>query len=751
MALSLAAVACVAPTTLLGRVDELAPRAAEVPAGVRIEHVAVGLNGHHKVGDWTPIAVDVSTDRAMRLTLIVQSIDPGGHPVVLPAGEVNLAEPGTHRIAGVYKSGQLESPVTIRMMEDGVALASRTLRPSVADDAELHPGLLQSTMLMVTLGQPAGLADFDEGSASSGGLSVEVVALDDPKSLPEQLDSLDAVDVLVVAGEYDEVTPASSRVIEDWVRRGGHLVLSVGAEAKRYRDSQLAQWIPIPVTGETIHTQLSGLESFSGRNVQIAVGRINVPGAALEAPARRVLVTGRDGPLLVAVPYGFGRITVLSVDLDRPPISQWRALPEFIQRLLGHSQSVQETGGRSRGGLTKSGISDLATQLHAVQDHFPAVSRISTFPVMGMLVLYMLLVGPIDYLVVHRLLGRPQLTWVTFPLLVVGAVLLAAWVAADTNGDVPRMNQLAILDADVESGFVRSTTWQTFYSPRSARYAVDVQPQSASWGRASTDGATTAADNKHTIWAGIPESSFGGMYRTGGSALGQPLYHLKLDAAAIEDLPVPIWGSKSLETTWQHRDQGLVQSDLRSRGVGRLSGTLTHSLPAPLSNWMLAYGNRLYFPKVDGTTGERPALEPNRPLQISPNKVDQRVLLHFLTGTVIVENKSGRGDQFQTERTAYDVLSLDPRAILRMLTFYQLIGGRNYANVDNYALGKLDMSELIELDRAVLLGWIDHPAAVVNLDGEPIAPEQHTTCVRLVLPVQPAESTVNDEAFRTTE
>jgi hypothetical protein len=68
--------------------------------------------------------------------------------------------------------------------------------------------------------------------------------------------------------------------------------------------------------------------------------------------------------------------------------------------------------------LGQSGLTDLATQFLRTADEFESVERVSTWTVMGLMLLYLFIIGPIDYLVVHRILKRPRWTWVTFPLMV---------------------------------------------------------------------------------------------------------------------------------------------------------------------------------------------------------------------------------------------------------------------------------------------------------------------------------------------
>ena len=82
-------------------------------------------------------------------------------------------------------------------------------------------------------------------------------------------------------------------------------------------------------------------------------------------------------------------------------------MTDLLRRLVDleetHSKRAQSLTSR----LTQTGITELATQLDATQDEFPSVTRVTTWPVMGLLVALLLVIGPIDYLFVHKLLNRP--------------------------------------------------------------------------------------------------------------------------------------------------------------------------------------------------------------------------------------------------------------------------------------------------------------------------------------------------------
>lgn len=714
---------------------------AQESRAVSIDRVQVGLAGQYKLGRWTPIAVDVTTSEPFNAQLSVEVTDSDGHPVTVPFTEVQLAAAGEHRLHGVFKSGRAGSPVIIRIGSGDAILAERALRPSAATDSELQPGLRQSVLFVAALGPVPGfeqLAAAGEFTLPGSETKVPFLLklLESPSSLPLDALGLDALDVLIISEGYD-LTAEADRVIRDWVHAGGHLIVTTGEHVENYRNSPLAKWIPVTVSGQSQLRNLSGLESLSGRNEAINLMGRSIPAAQLEpGPFAILAVAGVNDPLVVRAAYGFGKVTFVGIDLHQPPISSWGPLVDVARRLMSTERRRQISTQRTeRGQLSHSGVSDLATQLRAAEDHFPKVKRSTSWTVMGLLALYLVLVGPLDYLVVNRLLGRPAWTWVTFPLLVVIAVGASSWAARTSNGNQQRTNQIQLLDFDEASGTGRGRAWMSVYSPEARRYEAKFEPRTI-----ATQNEDSAAGLRLS-WDGAPEDGFGGLYRSGGVAIGRAPYHLATDSSAVPDLPVAIWSSKCLAARWQLNDQDSVDSKLESTSAGSLRGTFSHHLPGPLTDWFVAYRDRVYRPKAKGDA-ERPALAPKKEFTLSAITTDQRSLSGLLTGETTVErnNEKGRGKEYFVEQVQYDPLGREPLELLRILSFHDVVGGKRYTGLDNHALRDLDLSELLQLNRAVLFGVLEQPAGQLQLNGQPTEPELQRTVVRIVMPVVPAQA-----------
>ena len=729
---------------------------------LRIDRISIGLRGYHKLGLWTPVVCTVSLDRPLRVRLEVTAPDPDGNPVTFPTAETELPA-GTHRLRGLFQSGRLNAAIGIAVRSSDGVTAARTVRPSADAGAMLHPAVAASTVLVATIGKPPGFATLQAGrslqAAKRAGNGknpqkperpIQVVELEGPDRLPVDPLACEAWDALVIAGPADP-DAVRNRGLRSWVRSGGHLVLCVGGDGvAAYQQTRLAEWVPVKTTGTSTLRQLTGLESFSDGKVSLVLKR-PVAAARFGQVDGAVLFSEIDGPLLVRVPYGFGRVTFLGLDLTVAPFRDWKGLPDLARKLVVSRQVEARSHRRTRQGqLARSGVSELASQLHGALDHFPEVHRGSLWSAMVLMLVYLTAIGPLDYLFVHRVLKRPRLTWITFPLLVILAGGLTVWQARRVNGNRLLVSQISLVDLDVSSKEMRVRTWADVYSPRTARYGMAVDPVSlqrvsaaAGPGRHRSGARPSSAAT--VSWFGVPESGFGGMYRRGGFELGRAAYMFTPRAQAIENLPISIWTTKTLSATRQSSGGGLVESQLEAAGSGsRLTGTIVHHFSVPLRNWFIAYGNSVYRPRVRATSADGGDLPPGRQWSLSSPQVESRELVGFLTGSIAVRYRAEhkRDDTIRNVRMQWNPENRNPDDILRILTFHELVGGKSYTGLSNGLLRPLDLSPLLRVDRAVLFGTIDVPAARLMLkDGtpdaaHPVEPSRYTTCVRIVLPVQ---------------
>ena len=238
---------------------------------------------------------------------------------------------------------------------------------------------------------------------------------------------------------------------------------------------------------------------------------------------------------------------------------------------------------------------------------------------------------------------------------------------------------------------------------------------------------------------GVPENSVGGMYRSGGTSFGGRAYRFGVESAKVENIPVAHWSTKTLSATWRSESmQPVVDGRLENFGTGQLRGTLTHHFAAPLEDCLIVASGWAYFPTTAGA-----ALQPGTEWVLAGGK-GVRDLRALLTGEkqMRLDKKTGTlsSSEIKTTTEAYDPLGRDLDQLVRMISFYDAAGGSEHTGLAHAALRGLEMTDLMQLGRGVLIGRLKSSTARVLVDGAPVEPADHATWVRLVLPVVQRET-----------
>jgi hypothetical protein len=431
-------------------------------------------------------------------------------------------------------------------------------------------------------------------------------------------------------------------------------------------------------------------------------------------------------------------------DLDRPPLARWSDRPRLLAKLLDlPTDRVKDSS--EDAAMMHYGYSDMAGQMRSALDRFTGVRQAPFWLVAGLIVVYILLIGPGDYFFLRKVVRRMEWTWLTFPAIVVavslGAYVLAYWL----KGDQLRVHEVDLVDVDAASGRVRGTAWMNVFSPRMEAFNLSVRPRP--WGQsAKAPPAAEQADNRShdgspadahvwMAWLGLPGGSLGGMNsRSSGPLLWTEQFRYAPDLSALLGVPIQVWSTKSLTARWEATAPVIPAADLTAVDQ-LLSGSITNTLPFPLENCLLAHGRSAY---------ELGTLAPGESARLG-TMTKRSDLATLLTGRRAV---FAEGDKSQQAVTPFDQSSTDLAYILRMMMFYDVAGGRRYTGLWNAYQDFVDLSGLLKTGQAILV--TQGPAASdgspqgaeLLRDGRPLGSsnDQHITLYRFVFPVKKERS-----------
>lgn len=702
--------------------------AAEEPLSVH-----VGFDQSWKVGRWTPVVVENVSSNARACEAVV--IDPDGISVRYPlTRQAADGASSSTRWTGVVRSGRLDGGLEIRVLGDGSAplqqrkvSASRT--PNGDNDEAAHFEI--SSCLSLRQSEPVWL---EIGTAIELLTPVGTIHAIRSEALPQAVEipsALDGIDGIWLNSGVALSDPARVE-LERWLRRGGHLVVTISTDTEEFQRTPWAGVLKevVEPRSRTRTTDLSGIEGYAVQGRKILSGtRTAVPVTTLSRNDGQTLVSCLEGPLVTRAGFGFGRVTTLGVDPTLAPFSRWDGRTNFLKRLLLATNDTESSKSPIRSSLSQSGITDLASQWRAAAINIPEIARPTLWGALGLLLVYAAVIGPLDYLLVHKLLKRPHWTWVSLPLFVAVTSLGTVWLARAANGDATKLTQLDVVDIDLGRQEVIARSWSTAYSTTNTRWTVEATP------------ARLAANHPQRIlsWLGFPENASGGMYRDSGFDLGHGVARSAADRSSLQEIPIAQWSSKSLtsEVTWNY-ETPLMDSNLESTVAGELSGPVVHHLPFELHDWVIVFDKWIYrpHPRFGAAATVWPAGQTWTP---KDERSYGRELRGFLQRTTATKKQSKKGsvqEDVLIEKERYNTLGLEPADILQMMTLHDSAGGKSYTGLDHHSLHPFDVSPLLSLDRAIVIARVSEPTTEWRFNGEVRPPTRHHGFVRILLPVR---------------
>ena len=275
------------------------------------------------------------------------------------------------------------------------------------------------------------------------------------------------------------------QALDEWVRMGGRLVLCVGAQAdevlaadsplRQFAPGRLEKMVPLRQTecvGDLLRQPLGRCRRPARRHGSLRVPRLADVQGTVEAREA-------DLPLVIRTARGFGQVIFVAADLDRPPLSEWPDRPLLVAKLLDCPPSRAEESDENAA-MMHFGYNDLAGQLRSALDRFTGVRLAPFWLVAGLIVVYLLLIGPGDYFFLRKVVGRMEWTWLTFPAGRGAGVSggLSCWPTGSKAIEL-KVNQVDLVDVDAASGRMRGTAWLNVFSPRMESFNLSVRPRSA--------------------------------------------------------------------------------------------------------------------------------------------------------------------------------------------------------------------------------------------------------------------------------
>ncbi len=715
-----------------------------------IREVRLGFGGVYKLGCWTSLEVDLlggSTPYTGQLFVTVPDSD--GVPTTIHSSEDRPVgiQPGQITTARLMiRVGQTYSPLEVNFFAEGKVRCKRKFYPGPEPAAGvIASGIPATNRLLVEFGPSLGLGELVASDQTDNELLMTRVAhLEDAASLPTSWIGYEAVDTVLMTTSKPALyrpllqNPGRLESLHRWVELGGRLVVFCGSESAELlaSDGPLADLIPGTYASLERLRQSHPLETFSGGEQLVAGNRrVDLQIPKLENVEGQILVHAgsrpTDLPIVVRSRLGLGELVFVGLDFDRPPLRDWAGRTTFLRKVLGWDAEGIEPDQLEQGLAAVESVDMIGQLRNALDSKFAGVEVVS-FAFVAFLVLgYIVLIGPGDYYLVRKVFRRPELTWLTFPAMVIGVSAAAYFYANWTKGDQLRVNQVEVVDIDTTSGLARGTVWSHFFTPQVDKYHLTLVPS-------LFDNEGLENIDSQVSWLGLPGYALGGMQasatQTGVFKTGYAFSSARREMTA---LPVQIWSTKTISARWSAQiDSPIIRSELRPTVDRLLLGQFTNKTGIELDDCLLLYNHWAYYL---GRVTEDATITIDHSRQ--PRTV-KTLLTSATAGDTTITNTADDGT------VPYHLASSDVTRLLKTMMFFKAINGHRYSGMLNRYQSFVDLSHLLQQDDCAILvakstisgsQWLNETKP---LRGEE---DRRWTFYRFLLPVTASPVTMSEE------
>ncbi len=688
--------------------------------------VTSGLAGLWKVGFDTRHEVTIQSAKALRATVQLQTVDGDGVPVTYrnDTWTVDLADGGSQRVEVIAKHGRSNRPIRIQLLDpQGALLVDRLLTES-----ERGSPLPAHQPWIVGIGSELRLADAAMKSVGLSYGEYSVSELTRSVELASQAAAYAGVDVILFSSSNADLnasfTEPQRQAIESWVRTGGYLVLTWGRGAPSLAAyPEFTAMLPGELVGTASDCEPSPIESLLGSQQQLqplecALLRMN----SGRVDVGTVTATRVKLPFIARWAYGFGNVLWMATELDSPQILAWDTRSGLLKYLF--KEAWEKKDGKP-GIEAFLAYEDLSGQLNASLDAFPSLRLGNLGQLVLIAGLLALIIGPFDYFVVSKYWKRPRWTWWTLCIASTAIMIFASGLTQAWKPDLPSINYVELIDVDDQTNTLHGRAFAHTYSGRRGIYDFLVHHRSLS--AQSTREAKPGANR--IDWFGQPGKGLGGFDSNVSTQLGLPAYevHATSDSSsALDGIGFPAAGTKAFFSDWSESielDEGGNALSTISGKDDLLQGSFTNPLGVELLDATLYFAGRSYTIPARIRPGERVPITTTIPKDIA-RRLQRRTFV--------------AGEEQGVEWNPADTGSIE--RLMELLSFHQSAGAAAYTGLSHRYLSKLDCSDLLKLERAIVFGFVAEPVTSWTLRRNEIPVQaiggKQRSVVRLALQVQ---------------
>lgn len=508
--------------------------AVEAPAGLTME-ASVLMDGHARVGSWMAIDIRVANQGPaisgeLRLAGGAQGRTRFGTPVDLPTQ--------SDKVYRLYaQPPAFGREIEISLVDGATVIATTKAAFSVHESSQLVVGVVAE--------QPGDIVDDLDLLPNQNSVAPLTIALN-VEDLPARVEAWGVLDRVVWQDtDSARLTTEQIAALRGWVAGGGRLVIVGGTSGPASLSAFPDILLPFRPTATT-DVEPEALGALLG---EIPATATVLPALTGQLSGGRALATAGDRTVAAERSYGSGSVTIVGFD----PTASWIGGTSQAEGMWRRLLPTRSAGGPILGD---------DSQIVAAASQPPTLALPPIGGLIALLGAYILLIGPINYLVLRRL-DRREWAWITMPVLIIAFAAGAYGFGSLLRGTDLIVNEVAIVRGSPGATEGTAQVYLGVFSPTRGTYQLRVP-----------GGALLSSPTSGEFM--------------GGNLTTTMLDVLQGDPAQVRDLGV---GFGSLRTVRAETAVSvpLVQAELRLDD-GRLTGTVTNASDELLSKPAVVLG-----------------------------------------------------------------------------------------------------------------------------------------------------------------
>ncbi|MBA3689035.1 MAG: hypothetical protein H0W81_09430 [Chloroflexi bacterium] len=287
-----------------------------------------------------------------------------------------------------------------------------------------------------------------------------------PADLPERPEALRGIETIVWAADSSALTEAQQRSLERWVAAGGQLIV-LGGPDWQTRTAGVDPLLPVEHLASSDGSSVATLVAWAGGEQPQGADPLTAAVGSLRPGAISLVRDGAGQPLFSTITRGAGRVSFVGIDLATEPFRSWAGAPALWTRLIPDNRILEQWGG------TVPIDDEVANVMSAAVANLPSLALPPAELLLAVIVGYILLIGPVSYLVLRRL-DRRELAWVVAPILALVFSGVSYGIGLSMKGSQIIVNQISVVRSSTDGTAASVSTYAGISSPARETYDLTV-------------------------------------------------------------------------------------------------------------------------------------------------------------------------------------------------------------------------------------------------------------------------------------